>query len=77
MKLKSIFAATVLALLPQMLMAQWRVGVNAGAAYNIYSIDKQYMTDYKYDGVWSFTTGVTGQYNFKDWFGLRAGLNVM
>ena len=77
MKLKSIFAAVTLALLPQMLMAQWRVGVNAGATYNMYSIDKQYMTDYKYDGVWSFTTGVTGQYNFKDWFGLRAGLNVM
>ena len=77
MKLRTIFAAVALALLPQMLLAQWRVGVNAGATYNMYSIDKQYMTDYKYNAEWSFTTGVTGQYNFKDWFGVRAGLNVM
>lgn len=76
MKLRTIFAAVTLALLPQMLMAQWRVGVNAGATYNMYSIDKQYMTDYKYYGGWGFTTGVTGQYNFKDWFGVKAGLNV-
>ncbi len=35
MKLKTIFAAVTLALLPQMLQAQWRVGVNAGATYNM------------------------------------------
>lgn len=75
-----ILALTVLtlalALLPQVLQAQWRVGVNAGATYNLYSIDKQYMTDYRFNGAWGVTMGVTSQYNFMDWLGVRAGLQV-
>ena len=46
--------------------AQWRVGVTAGADYNVFSIDKQYMTDVLFDGRWGVTCGVTGQYNFTD-----------
>ena len=32
--------------------AQWRVGVTAGADYNVFSIDKQYMADVLFDGRW-------------------------
>lgn len=69
-------AALLLALLPQALHAQWKVGVNAGAAYNLYAIDKQYMTDYRYDGAWGATMGVTSQYNFTEWMGVKAALDI-
>jgi opacity protein-like surface antigen len=55
--------------------AQWRVGVNLGATCNHYSFDRQYMTDYNSKDRWGFTMGVSGQYNFTDWFGVRADLN--
>ena len=41
--------------------AQWRVGVTGGAAYNVFNMDQQYMTDYKVDGRW----GVTTQKNYR------------
>ena len=53
---------------------QWRLGVNAGATYNHYSIDKHYMTDYRYDNQWAATAGVMTQYNFFPWLGLRVGV---
>ena len=55
--------------------AQWRVGVTGGAAYNVFNMDQQYMTDYKVDGRWGVTLGITGQYNVTDWLGVRADLN--
>ena len=55
--------------------AQWRVGVTGGAAYNVYSMDKQYMTDYDIDGRWGGTAGISGQYDVTDWLGVRADLN--
>ena len=33
------------------------------------------MTDYKVDGRWGITMGVTGQFNVNDWLGVRADLN--
>jgi len=74
MKKKAIFTFLTL-LIPLMASAQWRVGVTAGGAYNHYSIDKQYWYDYQYEGAWSPTIGVTGQYDFNSWFGLRADLS--
>ena len=56
--------------------AQWRVGVTGGTDYNVYRMDQQYMTDYKVDGRWGVTLGVTGQYNVNDWLGVRADLNL-
>lgn len=56
--------------------AQWKVGVTAGTDYNVFSIDKQYMADVLFDGRWGITCGVSGQYNFADWFGVRADLNM-
>lgn len=55
--------------------AQWRVGVTGGADYNVFSMDKQYLTDYQIDGRWGATVGVSGQYDFNSWLGVRADLN--
>lgn len=55
--------------------AQWRVGVTGGADYNVFSMDKQYMLDYKIDGRWGATLGVSGQYDVNEWLGVRADLN--
>ena len=55
--------------------AQWRVGVTAGADYNVHSMDLQYMDDFRMQGRWGATVGITGQYNFNDWLGVRADLN--
>ncbi|MBQ8158102.1 MAG: PorT family protein [Prevotella sp.] len=55
--------------------AQWRVGLTAGADYNVHSMDLQYMNDFRMEGRWGATVGVTGQYDFTDWLGVRADLN--
>ena len=64
-----------LLLLPYHAKAQWRLGVNGGGTWNHYSINKQYMTDYRYVDEWGGMAGVTTQYNFFEWLGLRAELN--
>ena len=55
--------------------AQWRVGVTAGADFNVHSMDLQYMNDFRMQGRWGATAGVSGQYDFNDWLGIRADLN--
>lgn len=66
--------------------AQWRVGITGGATYNQYSIDNHYMSDWHFKGAWGKVTtnscniyistlGLMGQYDFCDWFGVRADLN--
>ncbi len=47
--------------------AQWRAGVTAGTSYNIHSMDLQYMNDFRLEGRWGATLGVTGQYDLTDW----------
>ena len=56
---------------------QWRLGLTGGGTWNHYSIDKQYMTDYRFVDEWGGMAGVTAQYNFFDWLGLRAELNFV
>lgn len=66
--------------------AQWRVGIIAGTDYNFYSRDNHYMYDWHYLGAWGkfgignrtmyiSTLGVMGQYDVKEWFGIRIDLN--
>lgn len=38
-------------------------------------MDLQYMSDFRLEGRWGVTLGVTGQYDLTDWFGVRADLN--
>lgn len=56
--------------------SQWRVGVTAGADYNIYSIDTRYLKDWHYEGAWGLMIGAVGQYDFNNWFGLRTEINM-
>lgn len=75
MKLRKKLLVAVALLTAMTAQAQWRVGVTGGADYNVFSTDQQYMTDYKVDGRWGVTLGVTGQYDVNDWLGVRADLN--
>ena len=68
-----ISIALLAILLP--VQAQWRAGVTMGGDWNHYVIDKHYMTDWHYEGQWGWTLGLTGQYNFNEWLGVRADLN--
>ena len=72
-KRRLLMAVALLAALAA--QAQWRVGVTGGADYNVFSMDKQYLTDYQIDGRWGATVGVSGQYDFNSWLGVRADLN--
>ena len=55
--------------------AQWRVGVTGGTDYNLYTMDIQYESDWKTEGRWGATVGITGQYDVTNWLGVRADLN--
>ncbi len=43
--------------------AQWRVGVTGGTDYNLYTMDMQYESDWKTEGRWGATVGITGHYD--------------
>ena len=54
---------TIALMLPTVAFAQWRVGVNAGADYNHYSINTQFQSDYQYklpSVLWDSTISTTG-----------------
>ena len=72
---KRILLLTIALLITFMAQAQWRVGITGGADYNVFSMDRQYLDDYRIDGRWGVTFGITGQYDVTDWFGVRADLN--
>lgn len=56
--------------------AQWRAGITMGGAWNHYSIDKHYMTDLHYKGLWGGTFGVSGQCNLNNWLAVRTDVNI-
>lgn len=58
-------------------MAQWRAGVTMGAVSNSLDIDKQFQYDWRYHNRWGMTFGAAGQYDFKEWLGVRAELNYL
>ena len=62
-------------LLPSLAFAQWRIGANVGASINHPTIDKQYMEDLQFKDRMGITFGVMGQYDFNDWFGVRAEID--
>ncbi len=74
MKRKLIVVAGAL-MLTMAAHAQWRVGATVGATSNHYRMDRQYMSDYRYNDRWGLTVGLTGQYDFNEWLGVRADLN--
>ncbi len=51
--------------------AQWRLGVTAGADLDCYTQENTYAYDRVLTPGWGGTMGITAQYNFLDWLGLR------
>lgn len=75
-KLSVLFLLCGLCFLSGTAQNHWRVGASAGADYNWYTLNKNYQTDYRYDGAWGWSAAVFGQYNFLNWLGLRAELEA-
>lgn len=73
----TVLAAFCMVLLPSHLSAQWKVGVNAGYAYNSYSIENNYAYDFHYGGRDGLTVGIPVEYGFFDWFAVRADLTYV
>lgn len=57
--------------------AQWRVGLTAGYSRNTLNMDTGYAYDMRYEARDGFTVGIPVQYDFRDWFGLRADLTFV
>lgn len=59
--------------------AQWRVGINAGVDYNIYTRSNHYMVNWTYGNGGGSTFGISGQYDIPKtkWLGIRADLSVI
>ena len=74
MRKKAFLMVVFLILLPFTLRAQWRVGIIEGIDYNVHSQSVHYMTDYNIHGFVDLTSGVSGQYSFYKWLGVRADL---
>lgn len=55
--------------------AQWRVGVYGGLDYCERSLHEGYDYTNHHDGKIGSIFGITGQYNFNSWLGLRADIN--
>ena len=75
MKNKVFLLGAMLLMLTTVAHAQWRVGATIGTSTNHYRMDRQYMSDYHINDRWGLTMGVTGQYDFTEWLGVRADFN--
>ena len=75
MKNKVLLLGAMLLMLTAVAHAQWRVGATIGTSANHYRMDRQYMSDYHINDRWGLTMGVTGQYDFTEWLGVRADFN--
>lgn len=54
--------------------AQWSIGIAAGYDRNNYTYEKGYAYDYRFGNKSGLEIDVPVQYNFVDWFGVRADL---
>ena len=70
-----LLLGAMLLMLTAVAHAQWRVGATIGTSANHYRMDRQYMSDYHINDRWGLTMGVTGQYDFTEWLGVRADFN--
>lgn len=76
--MKKILATVIVALLSAAsASAQWRAGLTMGAVSNSLDLDRQYQYDWRYKHRWGMDIGAVGQYDVKDWFGIRAELHWM
>ncbi len=76
-KKKLFIMIAAIMMLPMGSLAQWRAGLNFGGDYNFYTRDVHYLSDVHYEGHEGFTLGASVQYDFLDWLGVRADINIM
>lgn len=85
-KMKKIFIAFVATLVVASSFAQtqdeqklspWKIGVTMGGTINTYHMNNSYQSDWSEHCRGGFEAGVSGQYNFTKWFGVRADLMWM
>lgn len=57
--------------------SRWKVGVAVGYTNNSYSMNNSYQSDWQQSNRGGVAVGLTGQYNFVDWFGVRMDLQWM
>lgn len=72
---KILFSLLLLFTMPAAWAQKWKTGVTLGGDINKYCIDTQYQYDWRYHDAKGLTVGVMGQYQFNDWFALRADIN--
>lgn len=70
----SIFAA-IITTLP--CAAQWRAGLSAGAALNHYTMDMNYMYDFRIGDRWGASASAMAQRDIFDWLGIRGEINFI
>lgn len=56
---------------------RWKIGVAIGYTSNSYSMNNSYQSDWQQSRRGGIAAGLTGQYNFADWFGLRMDVQWM
>ncbi len=74
MRINRLILVTAFMTVCSVASAQWRVGLTAGAADNTLDIDTQFQYDWRYDSRTGVNIGLTGQYDFNDWLGVRTEL---
>ncbi len=57
--------------------AQWKIGLQGGAAFNTLETSSSYGYDRHYAGRTSFTVGIPVRYEFTDWFALQAEVSYL
>lgn len=57
--------------------SRWKTGITIGYTNNSYSINNSYQSDWQQSNRGGVSVGLTGQYNFVDWFGVRMDLQWM
>lgn len=74
---RCFLALSLLVLGVQIGFSQWRVGLTGGGSVNYHTSETGYAYDRKFSPKMGFGGGVMVQYNFYDWFGLRADLQLL
>ena len=75
-KFRRILAACVLSAVTITVSAQWRLGVYAGIDHCNHDLSNGYAYTNQVNGKNGGIFGIMGQYNFCDWFGVRADINL-
>ena len=75
-KFRRILAVCVLSATAMTVSAQWRLGIYAGIDHCNHELSNGYAYTNLINGKSGGIFGIMGQYNFCDWFGVRADINL-